>query len=161
MRHNLVSSRIVDHSDVVGASAGGAGHRFTNGFSIAFQIRLKFRFTFTSILIPWSLQNFVHARQLCCCGMCKNLLRSDGQQQNYSKAKFPSNFDCGQKIVSETGPCSNYILIFDLTPGFNGLDKDNCKTRQKTFKYLGFDVPYIRGLTVFSKFSKVWQSEWV
>ena len=46
------------------------------------------------------------ARQLCCRDMCKNLLRSDGQQQNYSKAKFLSNLNCGQKIVSETGPRS-------------------------------------------------------
>ena len=44
------------------------------------------------------------ARQLCCRGMCKNLLRSDGQQQSYGKAKFPSNLNCGQKTVSETGP---------------------------------------------------------
>ena len=44
------------------------------------------------------------AQQLCCRGMCKNLLRSDGQQQNHSKAKFPSNLNYGQKIVSETGP---------------------------------------------------------
>ena len=36
------------------------GPRFTNGFSIAIQIRWKFRFTLTSTLIPWSLQNFVH-----------------------------------------------------------------------------------------------------
>ena len=43
-------------------------------------------------------------RQLCCRGMCKNLLRSDGQQQNYSKGKFPSNLKCVQKIVSEPGP---------------------------------------------------------
>ena len=42
--------------------------------------------------------------RLCCRGMCKNLLPSDGQQQNYSKAKFPSNLNCGQKILSETGP---------------------------------------------------------
>ena len=34
--------------------------RFTNGFSIAIQIRWKFRFTLTSIMIQWSLQNFVH-----------------------------------------------------------------------------------------------------
>ena len=45
------------------------------------------------------------ARQLCCRGMCKILLRSDGQQRNYGKAKFPSNLNCGQKNVSETGPC--------------------------------------------------------
>ena len=50
------------------------------------------------------------ARQLCCRGMCKNLLRSDGQQRNYSKAKFPSNLNCGQKIVSETGPRTIYQL---------------------------------------------------
>ena len=34
--------------------------RFTNGFSIAIQIRWKFRFTLISILIQWSLQHFVH-----------------------------------------------------------------------------------------------------
>ena len=31
--------------------------------------------------------------------------------------------------------CSNYIFILDLTPGFNRLRKDNCKTRQETFKF--------------------------
>ena len=46
------------------------------------------------------------ARQLCCRGMCKNLLRSDGQQRSYGKAKFPSYLNCGQKTVSETGPWS-------------------------------------------------------
>ena len=45
------------------------------------------------------------ARQLCCRGMCKNLLPSDGQQRSYGKAKFPSYLNCGQKTVSETGPC--------------------------------------------------------
>ena len=30
--------------------------------------------------------------------------------------------------------CYNYIFILDLIPGFNGLDKDNCKTGQETFK---------------------------
>ena len=33
---------------------------FHNDFSIAIQIRWKFRFTLISILIQWSLQNFVH-----------------------------------------------------------------------------------------------------
>ena len=28
---------------------------------------------------------------------------------------------------------SNYNFILDLTPGFNELDKDNCKTRLETF----------------------------
>ena len=44
------------------------------------------------------------AGQLCCRVMCKNLLRSDGQQRNCGKAKFLSNLNSGQKIVSETGP---------------------------------------------------------
>ena len=59
------------------------------------------------------------ARRLCCCGMCKNLLWSDGQQRNYSKPKFPSNLNCGQKIVSETGPRSAFlsrVLISLNTP---------------------------------------------
>ena len=44
--------------------------------------------------------------------------------------------------------CSNYIFILDLTPGFNGLNKDNCKTKRETFKVFGFGAPYTRGLTV-------------
>ena len=31
--------------------------------------------------------------------------------------------------------CSSYIFILDLTPGFNGLAKDECKTRWKSFKF--------------------------
>ena len=31
--------------------------------------------------------------------------------------------------------CSNYIFILNLTPGFNGLGKDNCKTRRETFVF--------------------------
>ena len=31
--------------------------------------------------------------------------------------------------------CSNYIFILDWTPGFNGLVKDNCKTRREIFKF--------------------------
>ena len=30
--------------------------------------------------------------------------------------------------------CSNYIFILELTPGFNGLGKDNYKTRRETFE---------------------------
>ena len=29
----------------------------------------------------------------------------------------------------------NYIFILDLTPGFNGLGKDNCKTKLETYKF--------------------------
>ena len=31
--------------------------------------------------------------------------------------------------------CSNYIFILDLTPGFNGLRKDNCNTRRESLKF--------------------------
>ena len=30
---------------------------------------------------------------------------------------------------------TGYIFILDLTPGFIGLKKDNCKTRRETFKF--------------------------
>ena len=48
--------------------------------------------------------------------------------------------------------CSIYIFILDLTPSFNGLGKDNCKTRRETLRF-GVGATYIRGLTVriFSK----------
>ena len=31
----------------------------------------------------------------------------------------------------DTPSDSNYIVILELTPGFNWMGKDNCKTRQK------------------------------
>ena len=37
----------------------------------------------------------------------------------------------GNKIVNH----SDVIFILDLTPGFIGLGKDNCKTRLETFKF--------------------------
>ena len=38
-------------------------------------------------------------------------------------------------VVGACRRCSNYIFILDLTPGFNRLCKDNCKTRRETFKF--------------------------
>ena len=37
--------------------------------------------------------------------------------------------------ASPVGVAPNYIFILDLTPGFIGLGKDNCKTRRETFKF--------------------------
>ena len=37
--------------------------------------------------------------------------------------------------ISSTLVGSNYIFIIDLTPGFNRLGKDNCKTRRETSKF--------------------------
>ena len=55
------------------------------------------------------------ARQLCSRGMCIYLLRSDGQQWNYGKAKFPSEFELRAKIVSETGPSSMLLAKMPLS----------------------------------------------
>ena len=57
------------------------GPRFTNGFSIAIQIRWKCRFTLISILIQWSLQNFVHGTKavlvVACAKICCDLMASN------------------------------------------------------------------------------------
>ena len=55
------------------------GVRFTNGFSIAIQIRSKFRFILTSILIQRSLQNFVHGScaVVACAKICCDLMASN------------------------------------------------------------------------------------
>ena len=41
----------------------------------------------------------------------------------------------GSKIVDQCRRCSNYMFILDLITGFNGLGKDNCKTRPESFKF--------------------------
>ena len=38
-------------------------------------------------------------------------------------------------ITQMSRRCSNYIFILNLTPGFNGSGKENCKMRQETFKF--------------------------
>ena len=40
------------------------------------------------------------------------------------------------------------IFILDLTPGFNRLRKENCKTRWETFQF-GDLVTYVRGFTIY------------
>ena len=44
-----------------------------------------------------------------------------------------SSLRCSWSIACRR--CSNYIFTLDLTPGFNLLHKDNCKTRRETFKF--------------------------
>ena len=49
----------------------------------------------------------------------------------------------GNKVVDHSdvvgalsvGAAPNYIFILDLTPGCNGLSKDNCKMKGETFKF--------------------------
>ena len=55
------------------------------------------------------------------------------------KTHFSRQLDCCSLRCSWSiacRRCSNYIFILHLTPGFNRLDKDNCKTRRKSFKFL-------------------------
>ena len=70
-------------------------------------------------------------RQMCCRGMCKYLFRSDDQQRNYSKAKFPSNLNYGQKIVSEMGPCCS-IFIQSVLPVYH-MSYDLCNSWQYNY----------------------------
>ena len=64
------------------------------------------------------------------------------------QAKNCWSLRCSWGIVCRR--CSNYIFILDLTPGFNGLGQNNCKTRAEIFKFL--DLVRIRGLTVSTVF---------
>ena len=47
---------------------------------------------------------------------------------------FLANF-CFRVAFGACRRCSDYIFILHLTPNFNGLDKDNCKTKWETFKF--------------------------
>ena len=47
--------------------------------------------------------------------------------------------------------CSDYIFILDLTPGFNGLGKDNCKTRRQSSKFWDLVHFYIRDFTAVTR----------
>ena len=51
--------------------------------------------------------------------------------------------------VVGASPVGNYIFILDVAPGFNGLDKDNCKMRREIFQFsLGISCVYTRGLMI-------------
>ena len=104
--------RMKSLNDVIGQFCSRSGPRFTNSFSIAIQIDGNFVSLSSRLLYSDPYKIFYKARQLCCRGTCKNLLRSDGEQRNYSKANFRSNLNCRQKIVSETGPWSIPVLMF-------------------------------------------------
>ena len=55
--------------------------------------------------------------------------------QKYGKTSSISRTLEGNEIADHSDRrCSNQIFIFDLTPGFNGFGKDNCKRRRETFK---------------------------
>ena len=91
------------------------GPCFTNSFAIAIQIRWKFGVALPSILIQWSLPNFALGTTAQLSLHVQNLLRSDGQQRNYSKAKLPSNsWIAGKRSLVKWAPvcpvCSGFML---------------------------------------------------
>ena len=70
------------------------GAHFTDVFSIAIQIRRKCCFALNTILTRWSPQNFAHDMTAVLSWHVQNLLQSDGQLLDYSKAKSPLNLNC-------------------------------------------------------------------
>ena len=48
------------------------------------------------------------------------------------------------KLLINHRRCSNYIFILDITPGFNRLRKDNCKTRRKHSSFVIWCCLYCR-----------------
>ena len=58
--------------------------------------------------------------------------------KEYSQVSNIRHTLVGNKIVDHSyvvGASPVYIFILDLTPGFIGLGKDNCKTRRETIKF--------------------------
>ena len=67
---------------------------------------------------------------------------SQGIDFHYRKASNIRHTFVGNKIVDHSDvvgaspvASANYIFILNLTPGFNGSGKDNCKTRWETFVF--------------------------
>ena len=64
---------------------------------------------------------------------------SSTKWEDYCQTSNISHTLVGNKVVDHSDVvesiacwrCSNYIFILDLTPGFIGLGKDNCKTRRQ------------------------------
>ena len=70
-------------------------------------------------------------------GRFNRLLSGYSQTSNISRTltgnKKSWSLRCSWSIAC--GRCTNYIFILDFSPGFKGLDKDNCKTRWEKFKF--------------------------
>ena len=83
------------------------GARFINVFSIAIQIRWKFRFTLTAILIQWSLQNlYMHdsCAVVACAKICCDLMASNGVM---ARRSFHRIWIAGRKMLVKQAPASN------------------------------------------------------
>ena len=89
------------------------GARFTNGFSIAIQIRWQFRFTLTSILIQWSLQKFCTWHDSCavvtCAKYCCDLMASN---RVMARRGFHRIWIAGKKTLVKRASVSLTLLCF-------------------------------------------------
>ena len=84
----------------------------------------------------------IHYRTWIAQGRFLNMIRTPSKQwgvcDNDIRHTLVGNTNCRSLRCSWSiacRRCSNYIFILDLTPGFVGLGKGNCKTRQETFKF--------------------------
>ena len=66
-------------------------------------------------------------------GQSRELPSSLWYKTHFSRQWNCRSLRCSWSIACRR--CSNYIFILDLTPGFIGLGKDNCKTRTETFMF--------------------------
>ena len=91
----------------------------------------------------WNLDKYLQQLQ-----MAWTCMSITNKQQTYPCYNIPSSLwykthlssqlNCWSFIYSWSiacRRCSNYIFILDLTPGFNEMGKDNCKTRWESFKF--------------------------
>ena len=62
-----------------------------------------------------------------------NILSSLWYKTHFSRQLNCWSLRCSWSIACRR--CSNYIFILNLTPGFNGLGKDNYKMRREAFKF--------------------------
>ena len=63
----------------------------------------------------------------------------------YRKVSNISRTFVGNKIVDHSDVVgASPVFILNLTPGFNGLAKDNCKTRREIFVFLDWVRLYWR-----------------
>ena len=87
------------------------GPRFTNEFSIAIQIRWKFRFSLTSTLILWSLQNFIHGTTAVLSWHVQKFVAIWRPAAELWQGEVSIVFELRAKTVSETGPWSHFTDI--------------------------------------------------
>ena len=90
--------------EVKGAPDSVPGPHFTNGFSIAIQIRWNLRFTLISILMQWSLQNLVHGTTAVLSWHVQNSVAISWPLTELQQGDVSIKFELRTKMVSETGP---------------------------------------------------------